>query len=151
MRSLMTIGMLLALVAAPLVASGDTPPNSSKSLSSILEGVLDSGYTDVTEISFDDGRWEIECLKGRKSVGLAVNPQSGKIVTEYADEPHPKLPAKSKSLLNIIHRLEKSGYTPIKKAEFEVNGWEVEAMHDSTWRELTLDTDGEILTDRLDD
>ena len=50
-----------------------------------------------------------------------------------------------------VRFLEKSGYSPIKKAEFEVNGWEVEAMHDSTWRELTLDTDGEILTDRLDD
>lgn len=151
MRSVITLGMLLALVLAPLTASGDTPPRSSKSLSSILEAVMDAGYTDVTEVSFDDGRWEIECLKGRKSVGLAVNPQSGKVVTEYADEPHPQLPAQGEPLLAIVRRLEKDGYTPIKKVDFEVNGWEVEALHDSTWRELTLATDGKILTDQLDD
>jgi len=151
MRSLIAIGLLLALVVAPLTVHGDTPPRSGKQLSSILEAVVEAGYTNVTEVSFDDGRWEIECLKGRKSIGLSVDPQSGKVLTEYADEPHPQLPANSEPLVVIVRRLEKSGYAPIKKVDFEVNGWEVEALHDSTWRELTLDTDGKILTDRLDD
>jgi hypothetical protein len=60
------------------------------------------------------------------------------------------LPAKALTLPAIVGRLEQAGFAPIKQAEFQVTGWEVEALHDGSWRELVLDNEGEIVADQPD-
>src|SRR5262245_45628946 len=98
MQRLITSIAMFTLVCGSFPESDEIPPSSAKQLSLVLESVVNSGYESVTEVSFDDGRWEIEATKNRMPVGLRVDPQSGKVVHEYPDEPHPKLPANAKPL-----------------------------------------------------
>lgn len=141
---------LLALTA--FVAWGDEiPPRSAMPLSAVLKSLTDAGYDDVTEVSFDDGLWEVEALRRGESLGLRIHPDSGKVLREYSDEPHPELSSKLQPLSSIIRRLEKAGFTPIKKVEYESGVWEVEALHGRDLRELIVDTDGKIIRNRRED
>ncbi|MGC4004817.1 MAG: PepSY domain-containing protein [Pirellulales bacterium] len=101
-------------------------PSSAKPLSAVLDAVATAGYDAPTEITYDDGRWEVEVLKAGKPLGLVVDPATAVIVREHADEPHPALPADAIGLRTIVGRLEKEGYVPTK-VEFETTGWEIEA------------------------
>jgi hypothetical protein len=129
----------------------DTPPRSAKPIAAVLELVTAGGYQSVTEISYDDGYWEVEALKGKAPVELHIDPKSGEIVRERADGPHPQLPAGAKTLGDIITALEKAGYGQIGKIELEHNGWEAEARRGVQWREILLDFDGKIISDHPED
>jgi hypothetical protein len=50
-----------------------------------------------------------------------------------------------------VRRLERDGYSPVKKAELELAGWEVEALHNGQWRELIVRLDGKIVSDQPED
>jgi hypothetical protein len=128
-------------------AHGDTPPVSDVGLSDVLKMVEKAGYDAVTEVSFDDGRWEVEALKDKQPVELKIDPVSLKVIDERPDESHHPLKEGSTPLSAIVDRLQKAGFNRLRKAEFEVTGWEVEAFHDASWRELMLSIDGEILPD----
>jgi hypothetical protein len=142
--------LLNSLLVAALFGGDDIPQRTDKSLSAVLNSVAKAGYESITEVSYDDGQWEVEALKNNEPVGLRIDPQSGKVLREHRDEPHPRLPAKLQALPALVGRLEKDGYHPIKKAEFHVTGWEIEALHDGSWRELILDTQGKIVDDQPD-
>lgn len=150
-RTLIAAVVLSAIAAAPLVGREGSRLSTSKPLSAILEAVAKAGYTDVTEVSYDDGQWEVEVLKDGRPVGLRIDPLSAKILRDHPDEPHPRIPQGAKPLTAIVAQLEKDGYSPIEKAELELAGWEVEALHNGQWRELIIDLDGKIISDQLDD
>jgi hypothetical protein len=141
--------VLLSLVSLSF-ADDDTPPAGAASLASVIAAVEQSGCEAVTEISFDDGRWEVEALRSGKPVGLRVNAATRKILSEYADEPHPKLAAGSKSAQQIAQGLEQAGYPLVRKLEFETTGWEAEAQRAGQWRELILDLEGKVVSDEPD-
>jgi hypothetical protein len=141
------IGAALLSVVSLSFAGEDVPPAGAAALASVIAAVQQAGCEAVTEISFDDGHWEVEALRGGKPVGLRMNAATRKILSEYADEPHPKLPAGGKSAQQIAQGLEQAGYSLLRKLEFETTGWEAEAQRGGQWRELILDLDGQLVSD----
>jgi hypothetical protein len=144
MQRLLTSIALFALVSGSLPDRDEIPPHSAQQLSLVLESIVKSGYESVTEVSFDEGLWELEATKGQKSVGLRVDPHSGQVVREYADEPHAKLPASAKPLSEIARIVEQAGYSPIRKIDFERGAWEVDAQQNGVWREFHVSVNGTI-------
>jgi hypothetical protein len=146
---------MMALVLSPLAASvawsDEIPPRSAMPLSAVLKSLTKAGYEAVTEVSFDDGLWEVEVLQRGEPLGLRVHPDTAQVLRKYPDEPHPRLSAEQPSLAFIARRLEKAGYTPIKKAEFESGTWEVEALRGRDLRELIVDANGKIIRDQRED
>jgi hypothetical protein len=75
----------LALAATTLGARAnwfgdETPPANAKPLSTIIKTVEDRGYKIITEVEFEDGKWEIEVHQaGGKEIELHVDPLSGQI------------------------------------------------------------------------
>ena len=48
--------------------------------------VLQSGYSQVTELEADDGRWEGEGIKNGKRMEFHADPKTGVIVSEKLDD-----------------------------------------------------------------
>ena len=47
--------------------------------------VMESGYSQVTKLEADDGRWEGEGVKNGQKMEFHADPKSGAIVSEKAD------------------------------------------------------------------
>ncbi len=79
---------ICALAASTLVARADwfrdeTPPANAKPLSIIIKTVEDRHYGTITEVEFDDGKWEIEVHQpGGKEKEIYVDAISGQITRE---------------------------------------------------------------------
>ena len=75
-----------ALAAGPaLAADDDRIPNNARPLSQIVEGLERAGYARISEIEFDDGRWEIKARHEGRRVELRVDPMSGRILQSRGD------------------------------------------------------------------
>jgi hypothetical protein len=78
-----------ALAATTLTAHAnwfrdETPPVNAKPLSAILQTVEDRGYKTITEVEFEDGRWEIEVHQaGGKEIEIHVDALSGQISEKW--------------------------------------------------------------------
>ena len=74
-----------ALAASAMVARADwfrdeTPPPNAKPLSTIIKTVEDRNIGVITEVEFDDGKWEIEVHQaGGKEVEIHVDAISGQV------------------------------------------------------------------------
>lgn len=86
MRIRSSLAIAACMVAASaLVARADwfrdeTPPPNAKPLSTIIKAVEDRGYGTITEVEFDDGKWEIEVHQaGGKEIEVHVDAISGQI------------------------------------------------------------------------
>jgi uncharacterized membrane protein YkoI len=84
----MRFGLAIAvcgLAASSLVARADwfrdeTPPSNAKPLSAIIKAVEDRNYGTITEVEFDDGKWEIEVHQaGGKEIEIYVDAVNGQI------------------------------------------------------------------------
>lgn len=151
MKTTLTLLGLTALVCG-LAAADAPPPAGSLPLATILQKVEQGGYQAVTEVSFDDGEWEVEAMEGTRPVGLRIVPATGEIRSVHADEPHPAVPAKALPLADVLKGLETAGYTTITKLELETTGWEVECHKSGQPRELVVDPlTAKVLSDRADD
>jgi uncharacterized membrane protein YkoI len=62
------------------------PPKDSLKLAKILALVSDAGFDRVDEASFERRYWEVEARRGSDRFELHLDPASGKIVTERADD-----------------------------------------------------------------
>ncbi|MES2788285.1 MAG: PepSY domain-containing protein [Planctomycetota bacterium] len=145
-------GLVWAAAVTSVALGGGAPPKSAKPLSEVLVALETGGLKSVTEISFDDGRWEIEGLRDGKPVELYVDPETSKIIKERPDERHPPVPEGAKSLAVICKELEDAGFWPITEAELDVSGWDVETLKNGAKRQLVVDLkSGKILSDQPDD
>jgi hypothetical protein len=52
----------------------------------VIEQVLKSGYTQVTQLEADDGRWVSECIKDGKKMDFHADPKTGVITFERFDD-----------------------------------------------------------------
>ena len=142
----------LTCIACGLAAADAPPPPGSVPLSTILQTIELGGYRAVTEVSFDDGEWEVEAMKEISPVGLRIVPSTGEIRSVHPDEPHPAIPDRAMPLTDILKSLDGAGYTGITKLELESGGWEIECLKTGLPRELLLDpVSGKVLSDRADD
>lgn len=83
--------MVIAAAALAFSAAGaqadwfkdETPPANAKPLSVIIKALEDQDYKTITEVSFDDGQWEIEIHQANgKEIEVHVDPVSGHITRE---------------------------------------------------------------------
>jgi peptidase YpeB-like protein len=51
----------------------------------VIEKVLQSGYTQVTQLEADDGRWEGESIKNGQKMDFHADPRTGVITFETLD------------------------------------------------------------------
>lgn len=123
-----------------------------KPLIDVVKSLEEADYAPITEISFDDGVWEVEAYKGDIAYELSIDPETGEVISEHRDNGDPKPPAKSLLLSAIIEAIEKAGYTHVHDVSFEHRIWEAEVRREGMKRELRLDPlTGEIVEDRVDD
>lgn len=126
-------------------------PAQALPLSSVLREVEKQGFTPVCEVDFDDGLWEIEAFSQGEAVEINVDPATGKVVHQQADEPKPAPASPQPSLSQLAMELEKQGFSPIVEISREAKGCEVEAYRDGVRRELLVDpASGKVISDRVD-
>lgn len=80
--------LIAGLAASATVARADwfkdeVPPANAKPLSVVIKALEDQGYKTISEVEFEDGKWEVEVQQdGGKEVELHVDPVSGQISKE---------------------------------------------------------------------
>lgn len=80
-------GVFLAAAALGIshVFAGERPPEDAKPLTEIIKMLETQGYAPITEISMDDGVWEVEAYKNDEERELRVDPLTGKILSDRKD------------------------------------------------------------------
>lgn len=142
-----------AVTAVPLAfVSADQAPADAKPIVEIVQQLEQMGYGPFTEVSFDDGHWEVEVYKQNVPYELAVEPGSGNILSEHRDDAEPRPSRDSQPLSHILRMLGKAGYTEISEVSFERRYWEVESFRSDGKHETHVDPiTAEVINDRLDD
>jgi hypothetical protein len=87
MNRFVSIAFALALsVASVNLAKADQPGPDWMPAQQVIEQVLKSGYTQVTKIEADDGRWEGEGIKNGQKMDFYADPKTGVITSEKLDD-----------------------------------------------------------------
>ena len=87
MLKISTIAVVLVLsVAGANPAKADQPGPDWMPAQQVIEKVLQSGYTQVTELEADDGRWEGEGIKNGQKMEFHADPKTGVITFEKLDD-----------------------------------------------------------------
>lgn len=149
-----TLAMLAAMTAVPLFAVADDQPGASdKPMLEIVTTLEKAGYGPFTDVSFDDGQWEVEAYQGQVHYELEIDAASGKIVSQERDDYDDARPtADMKPLSAILQSLQAAGFQPIREASFERRHWEVEAVQNGAKRELHVDPmTAKVTANRADD
>lgn len=140
----------VALIAVGLNGAGII--TAKMSLPQIVERLEQDGYGPFSEISFDHGCWEMEVQRQNDSYEIKVEPESGKILAKYHDDPDQLPPADAKLLSGILKQISDAGYVDIQEVGFERRYWEIEARMNDGTHEIRVDPlTGEVISDRLDD
>jgi len=153
MNPIQSILAIAALAAAPLaVVLADRPPADAKPLVEIVEQLEQQGYGPFTDVSFDDGYWEVEVFKKDTAYELLVDRRTGKVLSEQRDHEESRPPRDAKPLSQILRDLAKAGHTRIHDVSFEYRYWEIESLLDDGEHELHVDPKtGKILRMQRDD
>jgi hypothetical protein len=77
---------LAAILASLATANADQPGPDWMPAQQVIEKVLKSGYTQVTELKADDGRWEGEGIKNGQKMDFHADPKTGVITSEKLDD-----------------------------------------------------------------
>lgn len=87
-RAILSIAISITTVAFAGTAyaswfEDELPPPNSKPLSVIIKSVEDRGYKIISEVEFEDGKWEVEVHQANgKEMELHVDPISGQLTAE---------------------------------------------------------------------
>jgi len=71
---------------AASLSAEEAAPADGKPLCEIIGAVEAAGYSQVSEVEFDDGAWKIEAYEGGKRQSLRVDPKSAKIESAGEDD-----------------------------------------------------------------
>jgi hypothetical protein len=80
---------VFAVALSPVVldlAKADQPGPDWMPAQQVIEQVLKSGYTQVTKLEADDGRWEGEGIKNGQKMDFHADPKTGVITSEELDD-----------------------------------------------------------------
>ena len=87
MNKLASIALAVALSTGSLnLGRADQPGTDWMPAQQVIEQVLKSGYTQVTKLAADDGRWEGEGVKNGQKMAFQADPKTGVITTENLDD-----------------------------------------------------------------
>jgi hypothetical protein len=68
------------------LARADQPGPDWMPAQEVIEKALQSGYTQVTKLEADDGRWEGEGIKDSRKMDFHADPKTGQITHEEPDD-----------------------------------------------------------------
>lgn len=84
-----TLGLFAAMgvaTAPALAADAADPKAAGMSPAEIIRAVEGAGYTNIHDVEFDDGRWEMEATSPAGTpVDLEIDAATGKVLHEEAD------------------------------------------------------------------
>jgi Peptidase propeptide and YPEB domain len=87
MNKLVSVVFAVALSMGSLnLARADQPGPDWMTAQQVIEQVLKSGYTQVTKLEADDGRWEGEGIKNGQKMEFHADPRTGVIMSEKLDD-----------------------------------------------------------------
>jgi Peptidase propeptide and YPEB domain len=87
MNRFASIAFALALSAASVnLAKADQQGPDWMPALHVMDKVLNSGYTHVTNLEADDGQWEGEGLKNGQKMEFHADPKTGVITSEKLDD-----------------------------------------------------------------
>lgn len=135
---------LAVLMAFAPSQAGDVPDKGAKPLAEIVKALEDRKLGVVTEMEFDDGKWEGKvCSVPDTCLSLVMDARTGEETerkTEKSDDKTP--PAEGAALSGILQGMVTNGLgTPID-VEWESEGyWEVEVLADGKKKKKTLKID----------
>jgi peptidase YpeB-like protein len=78
--------LVLAVLATTGAARAENPGPDWMPAEKVIEKVLQAGYSQVTKIEADDGRWEGEGIKNGKKMDFHADPKTGVITSEKPDD-----------------------------------------------------------------
>lgn len=153
MLKLAAVTLLPVAFTAAGLSSGQAADGKPLSIIEVAERLENAGYGPFTELSMDDGLWEVEARKQNESLEVKVDPLTGNIVSEYRDDPEVTPPTGSMPLPELLRTVQaNSVYKHFDEVSFERRYWEIELHHKGLQRELHVDPmTGRIISDRLDD
>ncbi|MCA1454938.1 PepSY domain-containing protein [Bradyrhizobium sp. BRP22] len=86
MNRLVPVLLAAALSAGvPSLVKADQPGADWMPAQQVIETILKSGYTQVTKIEADDGRWEGKGIKNGQKMEFHADPKTGVIAHEKPD------------------------------------------------------------------
>jgi hypothetical protein len=68
------------------LARADQPGTDWMPAQQVIEKVLKSGYTQVSKLEADEGRWEGEGIKNGQKMDFHADPKTGEITSEKLDD-----------------------------------------------------------------
>lgn len=91
MNKVLASGMTVSAIITSLlgftqVSASERPPANAKPLVEIIETLEAQGYDPITEISLDDGIWEVEAYRNNQERELKVHPVTGEILSDRLDD-----------------------------------------------------------------
>jgi hypothetical protein len=117
-------------------------------LSEVLAAAEQRGVTDISDVSFDDGVWEIEGYRDGKAVEVHLHPHFLSVLAEHPEEPQSR-PYRSLRASEIAKKLEEAGYGQISELEWEQTHWVAEVMTPRGEQELPIAADtGKVINGR---
>jgi len=139
---------VLYFVGLGIALANDIPPTDGQPLSKILYALESREGAVITEVEFDDGKWEIKILRMGSFEELYINPKTG--ATEKRETLRSSIrklpPDNAKPLSAIVQAVENRGIGAITEIEFDDGVWEVEFRRDGKKVEMDIDPiTGEII------
>jgi len=74
------------LMGASTMARADQPSPDWMPAEQVKVKVLQTGYSQVTKLEADDGRWEGEGIKNGQKMEFHTDPKTGVIISEKLDD-----------------------------------------------------------------
>jgi len=86
-KTMMFAALVLMLVlGANQAMAGERPPADAVPLSEVVKLLEEKGYSPVTEVSMDNGVWEVEAYKDGQERELKVNPKDGQVLSDRLED-----------------------------------------------------------------
>jgi len=83
---LFAVVSMMLVFGANQVMAGERPPVDAAPLSEIVKSLEKKGYSPITEISMDNGVWEVETYKDGQERELKVNPKDGQVISDRLED-----------------------------------------------------------------
>src|SRR5690606_15867440 len=111
-----------------------------QSMITIVQQLEHNGYGPFSELSMDDGNWEVECRKRGESLELAVDSKSGRVLAEFRDDAEAVPTADAMPLSKLLQTIHDQGkYDQFHEVSFERRYWELEVFMNGHKYELLVD------------
>ena len=86
-KTMMFVALVLMLVlGANQAMAGERPPADAVPLSEVVKSLEEKGYSPVTEVSMDNGVWEVEAYKDGQERELKVNSKDGQVLSDRLED-----------------------------------------------------------------